>query len=1099
VAEKENLALGIDASGAKTGAKSFARSADSIKKNARGVSKEVKRTSSSFSSMGLLLKKGLGLVGIGYLMVRATKTSIDFRRAISDLSAITGATGKDLRFFAEQAEAIGKSTTLSASQAATAFKLIASAKPDLLENAEALAEVTKQAVILAEAAGITLPEAAIALGNSMNQFGVEADQASRFINVLAAGAKFGSAEIESVARALKFSGTVAAAAGIGFEELNATIQNLAAIGLKGSQAGSALRNVILKLQVGADDTNPAIVGLGKAMENLGKKNLTVAQMTKLFGLESVVAAQQMIRGAAAVEILTRKLTGTQTATEQARVKFDNLGGDLKKLSSVVEGLFIKTMGSADGVMRKVVQAVTQGIDTITNEFGKIQPQVTAALEAVLEFGKGMFGTLKTVVGAVSDVSIPAIKRVFSAASDGWNALPKIIQEVGIVGAIVGGVKLKLALVGLTVAIGLISRVVKTTQAGLKEMASPTKQLEDQLKKLGESADFVTKNIEKMKKKHPGLAAEQKKLVGILAKTRDVQAELSKVTKGRITQDIKYKKTINDLAGQYGHVWTVMKKVTVATKITAEVSEKFWKGNKRFIEEWSKEIEKAEGQWEDYSRASVISQKRIAREREIEEKAMVKSWEKYIEVAVDAGKVVKKTAREILADQRASIAGQEASFDTLWRAIELGTRESYFNMRSFGTLAADSTVQTFGFMTTFIQEGFFNFLTGNFKGIGDAFVNMGKSILQTWTNLIAQMVARWAASKIAEYFDMTLPGGGGSGSGGGSGDVGKTVLKTVADTAIKQGLKAGYNWLTGGAAGTAAAGAEFTGSVGMAAPAVQITPGLSTGGGIGGGAQYAAGGTAAGTAAGMAAAGSSFGAAAPGVAAMAAPGYAAGASFTGTAVAGAGYAIPAVGIILAASAILRAHSPEVETDEAGYRYGKVGSDIMSLWERKVYGPAGYQGSGQDIGTSFDTEVGEAMAFRSDLRGLEGGTARRDNMLHVFNARMDEALGTKAPDITAADLPDPILFAAQGYSGVTTRPTTFVTSEYGQSERVNIEPMGRGGSSSQSEMLREIGSAIIRGDAESIDLLEQIRDVLELLRRNGTTSGAIPTKKSEALQW
>jgi len=161
-----------------------------------------------------------------------------------------------------------------------------------------------------------------------------------------------------------------------------------------------------------------------------------------------------------------------------------------------------------------------------------------------------------------------------------------------------------------------------------------------------------------------------------------------------------------------------------------------------------------------------------------------------------GKVVKKTAREILADQRISISGQKTSFSTLWSAIKIGANESYLNMKSFGELAVDSTVRTFGFMTTFIQEGFFNFLTGNFKGIGDAFVGMAKSILQTWTNMIAQMVAQWAASKIAGYFGITL---GPTGSGTGTGGTGQAVGEKVVDIAINQAINKGLKYVFGGAA------------------------------------------------------------------------------------------------------------------------------------------------------------------------------------------------------------------------------------------------------------------------------------------------------------
>ena len=99
------------------------------------------------------------------------KTFATFEQSVADLSAITGATGEDLKFYADAAREMGAVTTLSASEVADAFRLVASAKPDLLSNAEALKEVTAQAITLAEAAGISVPEAANTMASALNQFG----------------------------------------------------------------------------------------------------------------------------------------------------------------------------------------------------------------------------------------------------------------------------------------------------------------------------------------------------------------------------------------------------------------------------------------------------------------------------------------------------------------------------------------------------------------------------------------------------------------------------------------------------------------------------------------------------------------------------------------------------------------------------------------------------------------------------------------------------------------------------------------------------------------------------------------------------------------
>ena len=353
ITKSVKLKVEIDSSGAVTGSGEVVDATDKAKKSTGLLDKGFKE----------LKKTMLGLAagyGVFTLMKNNQRITIDFTSAISDLSAITGATGKDLKFLSDAAREMGATTTLSATQAATAFKLVASAKPDLLENAAALKEVTAQAILLAEASGSTLPEAANTVGAALNQFGAEADQAARFVNVLAAGAKFGASEIGFTSMALKEAGTVAKTVGISFEETNAAIQQLASVSIKGSQAGTQLRNVLLKLSTQSDNSiNPSIVGLSKAMENLKAKQLPLVDLQKLFGLESIAAGKALIDQSAGLEELTKKLTGTNTAMVQAAVKVDNLEGDIKKLGSAWEEFNLKIGTSTSWISRWAVRASTE--------------------------------------------------------------------------------------------------------------------------------------------------------------------------------------------------------------------------------------------------------------------------------------------------------------------------------------------------------------------------------------------------------------------------------------------------------------------------------------------------------------------------------------------------------------------------------------------------------------------------------------------------------------------------------------------------------------------------------------------------------------------
>ncbi|EAV8767696.1 phage tail tape measure protein [Salmonella enterica] len=313
-----------------------------------------------------------GFAGAGLSLGAIINTTRQYSQSLSDLQAITGATSAQMKLYDQAAQEMGRTTEYSASQAAEAIKLMASAKPELLSTSEGLSAATKSALTLAQAAGTTLPDATRTLALSLNQFGAGAEQADRYINVLAAGAKYGSSEIVDTAAAIKNGGVAAAQAGVGFEQLNAAIQVLAAREIKGGEAGTALRNVILNLEKGADKSlKPSVVGLSRALANLAGKNLSTAQAVKLFGVENITAASILVDNRSKLDELTTALTGTQTAHEQAAIRVNNLNGDLMGLTSAFEGLILKVGQSGDGPLRSGVQTITEALNGLADNFNTV--------------------------------------------------------------------------------------------------------------------------------------------------------------------------------------------------------------------------------------------------------------------------------------------------------------------------------------------------------------------------------------------------------------------------------------------------------------------------------------------------------------------------------------------------------------------------------------------------------------------------------------------------------------------------------------------------------------------------------------------------------
>ncbi|MGJ7655064.1 phage tail tape measure protein [Escherichia coli] len=423
MADVASLAVGLHLNAANFKSQlmgAYGEAENSSKRFNRNAQEDAKKTDEAYSRMGRTISgvagRLAGFAGAGLSLGAIITTTREYGQALSDLSAITGATGAQLKTLDEAAQEMGRSTEYSASQAVEALKLMASAKPELLQTADGLTAATKSALTLAQAAGSTLPDATRTLALSLNQFGAGAQEADRYINVLAAGAKFGASEIADTAAAIKNGGVAAAQAGVGFETLNAAIQVLAEREIKGGEAGTALRNVILALEKGTDKTlKPSVVDLSGALENLSKKNLSTAQAVKLFGVENINAASVLVDNRSKLDALTQALTGTQTAHEQAAIRVNNLNGDIMGLTSAFEGMIIKIGQSSTGPLRSGIQSVTDGINLLTDNFNAVASLALYTLIPVL--------STKLTAGLRENVSAwqqnqAAVKAAAAAQADG---------------------------------------------------------------------------------------------------------------------------------------------------------------------------------------------------------------------------------------------------------------------------------------------------------------------------------------------------------------------------------------------------------------------------------------------------------------------------------------------------------------------------------------------------------------------------------------------------------------------------------------------------------------------------------------------------------
>lgn len=226
---------------------------------------------------------------------------------------------------------------------------------------EGLKVLQQNTITLSHAAGMSMNDAATALAGTINQFGLQATEADRVINVLAAGSKYGAAEIVDLSQSFKVVGAAASAAGLTVEDTAGAVEVLSKNNLKGAEAGTALRNIMLKMQtvLGVDFRKNSF---SDALDALKPKLTDAAYLSKVFGIENIAAAQFLIKNSDAVAEMTAHVTATNVAQEQAAIRTDTVQQMMARCQARIDDLkigFFELTGSAGGYATIIAQqAVT---------------------------------------------------------------------------------------------------------------------------------------------------------------------------------------------------------------------------------------------------------------------------------------------------------------------------------------------------------------------------------------------------------------------------------------------------------------------------------------------------------------------------------------------------------------------------------------------------------------------------------------------------------------------------------------------------------------------------------------------------------------------
>lgn len=452
--------------------------------------------------------------GIKNLVGNVIELGQNFTSTMSEVSAISGATGEDFEKLEACAREYGATTVFSASNAAEALKYMSLAGWDADQSTSALGGVLN----LAAASGMELGAASDMVTDYLSAFAMEAGDAAYFADLLSYAQSHSNTTAEALGEAYKNCAANLNAAGQDVETVTSLLEGMANQGYKGSEAGTAMAAIMRDITNGMKDgaikigeTSVAVMdaqgnfrdltdilteveaatnGMGDAERAVALSSTFTADSTKGLnlilneGMDNIAGYEEELRGASG------------SAEEMANIMNDNLSGDVAAMNSAFEELGLKIYDALESKLRAGVQFITNGVIPAIEWLGGHIPEVTIAVSglgaviATMNWGTisskiaMVKGALVKLAAALGGVSLPAIAiiAVITAVALAFTNLWKNNEEFrNKITAIWDGIKAKFDEFGQGIvdrlnALGFefedITEVMKAVWDGFCEVLAP---------------------------------------------------------------------------------------------------------------------------------------------------------------------------------------------------------------------------------------------------------------------------------------------------------------------------------------------------------------------------------------------------------------------------------------------------------------------------------------------------------------------------------------------------------------------------------------------------------------------------------------------------
>lgn len=461
--------LTLDTSGFSRGFQDSMSAIQGFKQGTQTMSSTVSAVGQTMSNAGKTMTVGLTMpiVGMG---AAAAKASSDFESGMSNVKAISGATGDDMVLLREKAMEMGAKTKYSASEAADAFSYMAMAgwkTQDMMGGIEGIMN-------LAAASGEDLAATSDIVTDALTAFGLSASDSGHFADVLAAASSNANTNVHLLGESFKYVAPLAGSMGYTAEDTSIALGLMANAGIKGSQAGTSLKTALLNMVSPTDAMADVMAKYGLSMENsdgsakslmdvmlmlrnefkLTDVSLTdsegnlksyddllaeiavTAQDPKqalelagdaatLFGKESLAGMLSIMNASEGdFEKLTNSIYGCEgAATDMAETMMDNTAGSLEQLGGSIETLGIVIGDKLSPMIRSVADWFTELANKMTN-MSDTSMNVIMVIAAIV----AAIGPILMILGSLAK-NIVAIKTLLDFLIPALGGMPAIIAAI----------------------------------------------------------------------------------------------------------------------------------------------------------------------------------------------------------------------------------------------------------------------------------------------------------------------------------------------------------------------------------------------------------------------------------------------------------------------------------------------------------------------------------------------------------------------------------------------------------------------------------------------------------------------------------------------